>query len=64
MSLVGTRGVKDKTIFNYPHVLLFHCSELEVEVISPTTGTVVEGETVVLLCNLNTGGGAPDVTWK
>ena len=54
----------DKGYFDQSLVILFHCSELEIEVIGPTTRTVVEGETIVLLCNLNNGGGAPNVTWK
>ena len=37
---------------------------LEVEVSGLNTWTVTEGETVVLMCNLNTGEGAPDVSWK
>ena len=45
----------------------FIFTELEVEVSGPGNGTgngtVTEGEEVVLICDLNTGGAPPDVQW-
>ena len=44
-------------------LLLFFFTELEVEVSGPGNGTVTEGEEVVLICDLNTGGPPPYVQW-
>ena len=47
------------------YIMYFIFTELEVEVSGNGTrnGTVTEGEEVVLICDLNTGGAPPDVQW-